>query len=83
MQQLAQDMFPEGQGKPNAKAKLDTAAAKTNALFVNAKEAISNFFEARGYHPRRPEYSKEKLGYALDQYEAIAYVSTRAMLTDA
>ena len=79
LQQLAQDIFPEGQGKLNSAAKLKAVAGKTNALFINAKKAIGNFFMARGYEPRRPEYTKSKLGYPLDQYEAIAYVTTRAM----
>ena len=72
-------MFPEGQGKRNAKAKLKAISPKTNALYVNAKAAVDKFFKARGYDPRRPAYVKEKLGYALDQYEAIAYTTTRAM----
>jgi hypothetical protein len=76
---LLQEMFPEGQGKPNAKAKLGSLAPKVNALFVNAKEAVGKFFKARGYDPKRPQYTKEKLGYALDQYEAIAFVTTRVM----
>ena len=77
--QLLQEMFPEGQGKPNAKAKLKGVVPKINALFVNAKEAVSKFFKARGYDPKRPQYTKEKLGFALDQYEAIAFVTVRVM----
>ena len=72
-------MFPEGQGKPNAKAKLAAVVPMINELFVNAKSAVSKFFKARGYDPKRPAYTKEKLGYALDQYEAIAYITTRVM----
>ena len=72
-------MFPEGQGKRNAKAKLKVTSPNTNALFVNAKAAVDKFFKARGYDPRRPAYVKEKLGYALDQYEAIACTTTRAL----
>lgn len=70
-------MFPEGQGKPNAKAKLAAVVPMINELFVNAKSAVSAFFKARGYEPTRPAYTKEKLGYALDQYEAIAFVTLR------
>lgn len=77
--QLLQDMFPEGQGKPNSKAKLSAVVPMVNVLFVNAKAAVSTFFTARKYDPKRPAYTKEKLGYALDQYEAIAFVTTRVM----
>ena len=72
-------MFPEGQGKPNAAAKLVAVVPMINELFVNAKAAVFKFFQARGYDPRRPKYTKEKLGYALDQYDAIAFVTMRAM----
>ena len=77
--QLLQDMFPEGQGKPNSKAKLSAVVPMVNVLFVNAKAAVSTFFTARKYDPKRPAYTKEKLRYALDQYEAIAFVTTRVM----
>ena len=40
LQQLAEDMFPEGQGRRNAAAKLTAVADMTNALFVNAKKAV-------------------------------------------
>ena len=76
---LLEDMFPEGQGRPSAKAKLDAITAMTNGLFKNTKTAVCAMFTARGYDPRRPEYVKEKLGYALDQYEAIACVSLRSI----
>ena len=76
---LLEDMFPEGQGKPNAKAKLAVVVPMINELFVNAKAAVFAFFKARGYEKTRPWYTKEKLGCALDQYEAIAFVTMRAM----
>ena len=47
--QLLREMFPEGQGKPNAKAKLATVVPKINELFVNAKAAVDKFFKERGY----------------------------------
>ena len=72
-------MFPEDQGKPNASAKLGSVVPKTNELFINAKRAVSAFFQVRGYDPKRPQYTKERLGYALDQYEAIAFVTTRVI----
>ena len=63
---LLEDMFPEGQGKPNAKAKLAAVVPMINELFVNAKAAVSKFFKAREYNPKRPQHTKEKLGFALD-----------------
>jgi hypothetical protein len=79
LQQVADSMFPEGTGKPKAKAKLKGVVPMVNALFVNAKEAVGKFFKARGYDSKRPQYTKEKLGFALDQYEAIAFVTVRVM----
>ena len=60
---LAQEIFPEGQGKPNGKAKLTAAVELTNGLMVDTKKAVSELFKARGYDPRRPEYTKRQLGY--------------------
>ena len=76
---LAQEIFPEGQGRPNGRAKLAAVATLTNGLVVGAKAAVAELFKGRGYDPRRPEYTKQQLGYALDQYEAIAIVITRAL----
>ena len=45
-----------------------------NALLVNAKKGVFALWQARGYDPVKPEITKAKLGYALDQYEATAYV---------
>ena len=59
-------MFPEGQGKPNAKAKLAAVVPMINELFVNARAAVSTFFRESGYDPKRPQHTKEKLGFALD-----------------
>ena len=39
--QMADAMFPEGQGAPRAMAKVDAAAEKSIELLVNAKEARS------------------------------------------
>ena len=36
----AKEMFPEGKGAPTAVAKAGAPAGLTNALVVNAKEAI-------------------------------------------
>ena len=62
LQQLAEDMFPEGKGKPNASAKLSKDYSKTNGLVLNASTAIFEFFKARGYETRKPEKTKQKLG---------------------
>jgi hypothetical protein len=43
--QMADAMFPEGQGAPRAMAKVDAAAEKSNELLVNAKEAGKGFCE--------------------------------------
>ena len=47
LQQLAEDMFPEGQGKPNAKAKLASKVPMINGLFVNTKDAIKAVLKRR------------------------------------
>jgi len=77
--QKAHDMFPEGTGRPRAFAKGDAAAAKTNELLENGMTAIEQLFKERGYDPKKPEEVKVKLGYALDRYEAAAYLVTGAM----
>ena len=38
------------------------------------QEGVFALWQARGYDPVKPEITKAKLGYALDQYEATAYV---------
>ena len=57
LQQLAEEMFPEGQGKPNAKAKLAPAPPLRRvvrvAVVVSAKEAIDELWKARGYQTAR------------------------------
>ena len=47
--QMADAMFPEGQGAPRAIAKDGAAATKSNELLVNAKEAVDGLWMARGY----------------------------------
>ena len=75
----ADGMFPEGLGAPRAFAKEGAAADKTNELLENATIVIDHLFKRRGYDPKKPEEVKAKLGYALDRYEAAAYVVTGAM----
>lgn len=77
--QKAEKMFPEGVGARRAFTRDGTAAAMTNGLLEDAKIAADNFFDARGYHPKRPEEVKAKLGYALDRAETAAYLVTGAM----
>ena len=77
--QKADGMFPEGQGGPRAFAKDGAAKEKTNELLENAMTAIEELFKQRGYDPKKPEEVKAKLGYALDRYEAAAYLVTGAM----
>ena len=62
---LAQEIFPEGQGRPNGKAKLAVVFKLTNGLVLDAKAAVSELFRARGYDPRRPDYTKQQLGYTV------------------
>ena len=73
-------MFPEGKGGPKAVPKTEKAAPLTNALLVNASKAVGKFWEARGYDPKKPEVTKAKLGYALDTYDATAYVVLSKLL---
>ena len=77
--QKADGMFPEGTGRPMAFAKGECAAAKTNELLENATAAIEALFKQRGYDPKKPKEVKTKLGYALDRYEAAAYLVAGAM----
>ena len=74
--QAAFGMFPEGVGGPKAMPKVGAAAQLTNELLFNASTAVTELWKARGYHPKKPEVTKAKLGYALDQYDATAYVVT-------
>ena len=74
---IAELMFPEGQStRPTAVKKEGGALPLIIALLINAKAAVASLFKARGYHPKKPEVTKAKLGYALDQYEATAYLVT-------
>eukprot|EP00966_Prymnesium_polylepis_P055125 1274690-Prymnesium_polylepis.1 len=50
----------------------------TNELLENALEAIKELWRQRGYDPKKPELTKERLGYALDKYEATAWVALGA-----
>ena len=81
--QKADGMFSEGTGGlaggPRAFAKDGSAAEKTNELLENATSAIEQLFKQRGYDPKKPAEVKAKLGYALDRYEAAAYLVTGAM----
>ena len=79
LQKLLTSMFPEGQGAPKLMAEFNNVAKKTNGLLVDAKEAVVNFWKARDYDPYKPEITKLKLGYALDQEEALGYLVVRAM----
>ena len=38
-----------------------------------------SFWKARGYDPKKPEITKQKLGYALDQEECVGSLVVRAM----
>ena len=72
-------MIPEGVGAVRAFAKDGAPAEKTNELLVNAGLAVEKLWKQRGYDPKKPEVIKAKLGYALDTYEAAAYLVTGAM----
>ena len=77
--QLLERMFPEGVGAAQLMAEFDKKADKTNGLLVDAKAAVVSFWKARGYDPKKPEITKQKLGYALDQEEALGCLVVRAM----
>ena len=72
-------MFPEGQGGPRAFAKEGSPAPLTNGLLENGTLAIDKLWSQRGYDPKKPDVIKARLGYALDKYEACAYLVTGAM----
>ena len=59
--------------------KVDKAAKLVNGLYIDAKAAVVAFWTARGYDPKKPEITKEKLGYALDQEDALGGLVVRAM----
>lgn len=76
----AEVMFPEGVNRgPTAYPRRDAAAEKSNELLVNAEAAVDALWKRRGYDPKKPEVIKAKLGYALDRYEAAAYLVTGAV----
>ena len=77
--QLLVRMFPEGEGEAKLAASVDKIAKKTNGLLIDAKAAVQSFWKARGYDPKKQEITKQKLGYALDQEEALGFVVVRAM----
>ena len=77
--QLLERLFPEGEGEANLAASIDKIAKQTNGLLVDAKAAVQSFWKARGYDPKKPEITKQKLGYALDQEEALGCLVVRAM----
>ena len=64
---------------PRAFAREGAAAPLTNGLLENASAAVDTLWKQRGYHPTKPEVTKARLGYALDTYEAGAYLVTGAM----
>ena len=72
-------MFPEGVGAAVLTVEVDKVAKQINGLLVDAKAAVKSFWTARGYDPKRPEITKQKLGYALDQEEALGALVVRAM----
>jgi hypothetical protein len=76
---LAQTMLPEGCGRPKAAPKDHLRAPFINALLVNVKQAIGELWNLRGYSAKVKAQTKAKLGYALDQEEAIGYLLTGAV----
>jgi hypothetical protein len=76
---MANNMFPEGVGKPKAGPKAGKATELTNELIVNAKEAVDALWKERGYKKMSPAQRKAKLGYALDREEALGYVVVSAL----
>ena len=77
--QVARCMFPEGKGRPVAAPKVSSAAPLINQLLYNTEAAIDKLWKERGYDPKKPAEIKAKLGYALDKYEAAAYVVTHQL----
>ena len=70
-------MFPEGVSEPKLTAEIDKAAKLTNGLYIDAKAAVVAFWKARGYDSKKPAITKEKLGYALDQEDALGGLVVR------
>ena len=78
--EAAHEHVPGGRGRSKLMAEINTVAKKTNGLLVDAKEAaVVKFWKARSYDPHEPEVTKLKLGYALDQEEALGYLVVRAV----
>lgn len=75
----ADGMFPEGAGAPWAFVRDGPAFLLTNGLLEDGTTAIDKLWKQRGYDPKKPEQIKARLGYALDQYEAAAYLVTGSM----
>ena len=70
--------FTEGQNSaPTAIVIKGDAARLNNRFLFDASAAVGEFWKVRGYDPKKPEVTKAKLGYALDTYDATAYVVTR------
>ena len=72
-------MFLEGASAPRSMVRREIAAQKTNGLLENVKKAIDALWKQRGYNPKKPALTKERLGYALDKEEAVGYVVTGVM----
>ena len=75
----AESIFPEGFGGPRAEPKDGTAAAVTNELLVNVKEAVDELWKLRGYMALKADAIKDRLGYPLDREEAVGYVVTSSL----
>eukprot|EP00966_Prymnesium_polylepis_P116697 2697215-Prymnesium_polylepis.2 len=71
-------MFPEGVGCRRAFRRDGFAAPLTNALLEDSSSAIDKLWKQRGYDPKKPAVTKARLGYALDTYEATAWVALGA-----
>eukprot|EP00966_Prymnesium_polylepis_P077548 1796646-Prymnesium_polylepis.1 len=72
-------MFPEGHGRVRAPPTVGAPAPFINALVVNSKSAIDEFWMQRGYAKLKPYEIKARLGYRLDREEAKGYVFTGAL----
>jgi hypothetical protein len=75
----AEFKFPEGNGAPRAAPKTGAPAELTNDLVVNARDAILELWNVRGYVKMKAPERKAKLGYALDREEALGYVVASAL----
>ena len=74
----AEGMFPEGAGARRPFKKEGAAAVLTNGLLEDASSAIDTLWKQRGYDPKKPDAIKARLGYALDKYEAGAWLALGA-----